>query len=327
MISVIVPIYNVEKYVEPCIGSILNSTYRDIELILVDDGSTDASGAICDRYAAKDQRVRVIHKANGGVSSARNQGLQVATGEYICFVDGDDVIHPDMLETLVCALQEGDYDFSMCSMKRVNAGEAIDMGTIDTNALTKKVITYEDFCHGLYGHNQDGAFYNYLVNKLFRRELINGERFTELRMCEDIEWIHRVCLKMKSAVFVAAEFYFYIQHDSSATHEPMNPKFLDWIRAYDKCLNNIPKDNVELRNNCMLYLFKVMALVRNKSRHTQYEQEVKALNREIAEKRKRELRQSNVGGLKKWRVLTFYHFPWTYNLFMKACDLVARLKG
>ncbi len=325
MISVIVPIYNVGRFVDACISSILNSTFRDLELILVDDGSTDASGEICDRYAADDSRVRVIHKTNGGVSSARNEGLQVATGEFICFVDGDDVIHPGMLEILFNVLQDSDSDFSMCSIKRVNAGETVDMGNIDTNTLTRKVIPFEDFCRGLYGHNQDGAFYNYLVNKLFRRELIINERFTGLRMCEDIEWIHRVCLKMKKATFVAAELYFYIQHDSSATHEPMNPKFMDWIRAYDLCVNDIPEGHVELRNNCLLHLFKVMAIVRNKSRHTQYEQDVIALNDEIASKREGELRRSSVNGLTKWRVLTLYHFPWTYRLFMKACDLVAKL--
>jgi glycosyltransferase involved in cell wall biosynthesis len=113
MISVIVPIYKVENYLPACLDSILNSTYKDIEVILVDDGSPDGCGAICDRYAEKDSRVRVIHQPNQGVSAARNAGLDAAKGEYIAFVDSDDVIHPQMMETLLKLINSGDYDFSM----------------------------------------------------------------------------------------------------------------------------------------------------------------------------------------------------------------------
>lgn len=323
MISIIVPVYNVEKYVELCIVSILNQTFRDIELILVDDGSNDGSGAICDQYAARDQRVRVIHKVNGGVSSARNEGMREARGEFICFIDGDDVIHPNMMEVLLNAINEADYDFSMCDIKRIREDEKIDIKQIDITGLSKRVLYCEDFCRRLYKNN-NGEYYNYIVNKLYRRELVLDESFSELKMAEDIEWLHRVCVKIKHAVLIDADLYFYIQRGSSVTHALMNPRFLDWIRAYDLCLDNIPKDFTELRNNCLLHLYKVMALIRCMSRRTQYEQEVKTLNDGIVKKRKEEFRQSNVAWITKLRVLTFYHWPWTYAIFMKACDLVAK---
>ena len=113
LISIIVPIYNVEGYVSTCIDSLLRQTYPHLQIILVDDGSTDRSGAICDKYARQDTRIEVIHQENAGLSAARNSGLKRAIGELIAFVDGDDYVHPQMYDTLYRALRSGDYDFSM----------------------------------------------------------------------------------------------------------------------------------------------------------------------------------------------------------------------
>ena len=119
MISVIVPIYNVEEYLPACIESILNQTYRDLEILLIDDGSTDNSGKICDEYAEKDKRCIVIHQQNKGSSGARNTGLDNAKGEYISFIDGDDYIHPQMLEILYKEIEKENCDFAMISHKKV----------------------------------------------------------------------------------------------------------------------------------------------------------------------------------------------------------------
>ena len=110
LISIIVPVYQVDKYLERCVNSILSQTYKSIELILVDDGSPDRCGAICDEIAQKDNRVRVIHKQNGGLSSARNAALDIAQGEYITFIDGDDMIHPRMLEWMIQELESSGAD-------------------------------------------------------------------------------------------------------------------------------------------------------------------------------------------------------------------------
>ena len=114
MISVIVPIYNVEAYLPQCLDSIVSQTYKDLEIILVDDGSTDSSGRICDEFADKDVRIRVIHQKNSGLPEARNSGLKVAKGDYIIMPDGDDALHPQMIEILYNLIIDGDYDFSMC---------------------------------------------------------------------------------------------------------------------------------------------------------------------------------------------------------------------
>lgn len=125
-ISIIVPVYNIEKYIVRCIESILNQTYSNLEIILVDDGSTDSSGGICDEYAKKDDRIVVIHKVNGGLSDARNAGLKVVTGDYIGYVDGDDWIDSTMYEDMLSVMEAKDIKLSICRYKKVFTGETID---------------------------------------------------------------------------------------------------------------------------------------------------------------------------------------------------------
>ena len=115
LISVIIPIYNVEQYLKECLESVINQTYRNLEIILVDDGSKDKSGKICDEYKNKDERIKVVHKENGGLSDARNAGMKIATGKYIQFIDSDDFIDKDMIETLYNLIIENEADISMCS--------------------------------------------------------------------------------------------------------------------------------------------------------------------------------------------------------------------
>ena len=122
-ISIIVPVYNVEKYLEKCVRSILAQTFTDFELILVDDGSPDSSGAMCDQFAEQDQRVKVIHKENGGLSDARNAGIEIATGEYLGFVDSDDYIADDMYELLYTNIVKEDADLSICGIYDVYEGK------------------------------------------------------------------------------------------------------------------------------------------------------------------------------------------------------------
>lgn len=326
MISVIVPVYNVEKYLKPCLDSILNSTYQDIELIPVDDGSTDNSGAICDEYARKDARVHVIHKANGGVSSARNEGLRVAGGEFVSFIDGDDVIHPEMMEILVNAFDEGDYDFSMCYMRRVDEGKSIDMSPSLFMASDVKPRSRQDYVQGLYSKSfQELTQYTVTCNKLFTRELIHGVSFSALRSGEDTEWMHRVCHRTRNWALVEKELYFYIQHGSSVTHVAMNPVYFDRIRSYQECLNHIPREDAGFRSMCLQQLYKTMIVTRYNSVNTPYLNEAVLLNDKVYKSTIKEFKTSQLSWTTKLKLLTFYHCPWSYHLFIKGCDIVARL--
>ena len=174
-ISVIVPVYNVEIYLHRCVDSILAQTFTDFELILVDDGSPDNCGAICDEYAKKDSRVRVIHKENGGQSSARNRAIEAAQGEWIHFVDSDDLIHPQMLEILYRAAQESGANISACSYTEAEDVEnsffaPYPMPPQYTLAAVseEKLMEYRD---GKKGH------YWIVVAKLLRKEIVERERF------------------------------------------------------------------------------------------------------------------------------------------------------
>ena len=140
MISVIVPVYNVEKYLRQCLDSIVAQTYRDLEIILVDDGSIDASGAICDEYAVRDSRIKVVHQPNRGLSSARNTGLDLVSGEYTFFIDSDDWIHEKALERLLLAQAKTNADLVLCNYQRVDeAGNAIN--NVSQRPLETRVVS------------------------------------------------------------------------------------------------------------------------------------------------------------------------------------------
>ena len=162
LISVIVPVYNTEKYLDECVQSILNQSFTDFELLLIDDGSTDRSGAICDQYAAKDERVRVFHTENGGVSSARNVGLDEAKGEWIAFVDSDDWVSSKLLECLYSEAEKGKHDLVFCNYAEVYKGQTVVSQHL---CCTSK----RDYINGII----EGLLGSYLWNKLIHRNLFS----------------------------------------------------------------------------------------------------------------------------------------------------------
>ena len=211
-ISIIVPVYNVEKYLENCIESILNQTFKDFELILVDDGSTDNSGKICDIYEKKDSRIKVIHKNNEGLSSARNTGLDIACGKYVGFVDSDDSIHPKMYEVLYNLIEKYKSDISCCNYKytydisnqnheELNLNEVIEMSNIE--AIEK-----------LYDKDL-GVRLVVAWNKLYHKHLFDNIRYKVGRLHEDEFMAHRILYNSKKITYVDNELYYYLQREGS----------------------------------------------------------------------------------------------------------------
>ena len=203
-ISVIVPVYNAENYLSACLDSILSQTYQDFEIILIDDGAKDASGQICDAYAGKDPRIQVVHQENGGVSRARNRGLELATGELISFIDSDDTLEPDMYELLVRVMQEHNADISHCGYKHI-VGEEIRL-VHDT----KRVIP-QNTQEALDCFVDGRLFGGGLWNKLYRRELLDGLSFREdLKNNEDILFNFEAFRRANRSVFADYPLYNYI---------------------------------------------------------------------------------------------------------------------
>lgn len=236
MVSVIVPIYNNEKYLPRCIESIIRQAYSDIEIILVDDGSTDSSGTICDKYAAKDERISVIHTSNCGVSSARNKGLDAACGEYVYFVDSDDIISRNAIEILVALI--GNYDMSF-------AGHAI----YDTN---KRLRTrWEDYseqphiwerdealmlmfdCSALKGYKQKYYYIGYCYNKLFRKSILDNFniRFDEgIHYNEDRLFVVKYISNCNRIISIPKSIYKYFPSKKNIYSKNSHMK-RDWFES------------------------------------------------------------------------------------------------
>ena len=211
-ISVIVPVYKVEKYLERCVDSIINQTYKNLEIILVDDGSPDNCGAMCDEFAKKDERIKVIHKENGGLSSARNAGLDIATGDYIAFVDSDDRITSDAYENLVSALGERVDAIANFMYEREYEGGETTTPTVIPHRVDE-TFSAEEYVSELMMHVGDVS----ACTKLFPRCVIGDLRFPIGVLNEDLIFMLEISDKIKEIVFVGKVGYYYFIREGSTS--------------------------------------------------------------------------------------------------------------
>lgn len=229
LISIIVPVYNVEEYLGQCIESVLNQSYQNLEIILIDDGSTDNSGLICDEYKKRDQRIQVIHKKNGGQSSARNVGLNIAKGCYVGFVDSDDWIEQNMYEILHKNICLYDADIATCSYileyKEINMSVAAFKKPIvklfekkDEKMLLKSFLNHKLYFSGPW-------------DKLYRKNIFNNIRFPENQFYEDNYIALEVMLKAERIVVGDGQYYHYRQNINSTTKSYSEKKYQDAIKA------------------------------------------------------------------------------------------------
>lgn len=223
IVSVVVPVYNVELYVEKCIRSILSQTYPYFELILVDDGSTDRSGKICEEYARFDERVRVVHQENGGLSAARNTGIDAAKGELITFVDSDDFVHTEFLEHLVKALEETD------SQVAISSHEVFYQTSYQEHICEKKEaqpLNVEDL------YNISLVGYPFFVSawaKLYDIKLFEHIRYPKGELYEDLAIVYKLFSGVERACFIDEPLYFYYQRQDSILHSAFNTKKLKYL--------------------------------------------------------------------------------------------------
>jgi glycosyltransferase involved in cell wall biosynthesis len=237
-ISIIVPVYKVESYLKKCIGSILAQTFTDFELILVNDGSPDNSGEICEQYVQRDNRVIVIHKGNGGASSARNAGLEIARGQYIGFIDSDDYIHKKMFEILFVNAIKHSSDLVICEFLKVKENQPYN-NEIEEGDYKIKHFTNIESLNQLFskqpGDIMTGAGNNVQwvipCNKLFKRSLFEMLEFEDGRICEDEFIIHKILYKTKKVTYVLCQLYYYVQRPNSVMRSKFSLKRLDKVYA------------------------------------------------------------------------------------------------
>ena len=206
-ITVIVAVYNVEKYIEKCLLSICNQTYKNLEIIVVDDGSTDESGNICDKAATHDSRIQVIHKKNQGVSSARNIGLDLATGDYVTFVDGDDYIDKDMYSSMMKQLSSNDIQMAICSFRYIYYKKNKD----EKSYFTKDIVSQEEYLNSLL-KDAFGFYYSVVWNKLISREVIKNNSLVfdeQWQVMEDFGFVLRLLPYVKKIAVCNKPLYNY----------------------------------------------------------------------------------------------------------------------
>ncbi|MBR5798639.1 MAG: glycosyltransferase [Lachnospiraceae bacterium] len=226
LISVIVIAYNIEKLLPRCMDSVLAQTYPNLEIILIDDGSTDSTGAICDNYGKEHEKVTVIHRQNGGISAARNSGLAIAKGDFIGYVDGDDYIEPTMYETMYKACMEHDAKVAVCTYREEGEGATPCNPTGNIIPLTREEAL-EWYVNG----HEKYRLYNSVWSKLFSREVVGGVLFPEGRNSEDIMYTTRALAKADKSVFVDEALYHYIvsRQDSVMNQRLAERRFGDEI--------------------------------------------------------------------------------------------------
>ena len=205
LISVIVPVYNVEDYLVRSVDSVLNQTYKNLEIILVDDGSTDMSGTMCDSFAEQDDRIKVIHKKNGGLSDARNAGLDIATGDYIGYIDSDDWAEPDMFEMMLINCEKYGADVAVCRYSRVFKDFTSNKSTDLILCMTRDEALETYICE-----NTERPIYNSVWSKLFKRELVKDYRFPVGKKSEDIMYTTKAFCNMNSCVYIDKALYNYV---------------------------------------------------------------------------------------------------------------------
>ena len=236
LISIIIPVYKVEKYLEKCIQSVINQTYENLQIILVDDGSPDNCGKICDEYAKKDHRIEVIHKSNGGLSDARNKGLEIAKGEYIGFVDSDDYIEADMYEVLYNLLKQYNADVSICNFYTVSQGKiSIKNADNGINEYNRIEILKEILL--------DKNIQSYAWNKLYKKELFDEIKYPIGKKYEDIGTTFYLLEKCNKVVVTGKSEYYYINRQDSIVNNVTESTITDYIeliiQRYDYIEENI----------------------------------------------------------------------------------------
>lgn len=242
LVSIIVPIYNAKKYIRDCVESLLSQTYHNLEIILVDDGSTDGSEKLVNDYAKSDKRIKVVHQKNMGLSDARNTGLKHATGKYVTFVDSDDRIEPDMIESLLNALIDSHAEIAICSFKEIYPnGKTKGF----SHNYPKQVFTTEQ---ALANMLQENGFMVSATMKLFPTNYFKNTKFPTNRLHEDVGTTYKLIIKADKIVFIPNEYYIYVHHDNSIINQTFNERKFDLIELTDQMCDDIDQHYPDLKD-------------------------------------------------------------------------------
>lgn len=239
LVSIIIPVYNTEKYIGQCLESVIEQTYSNLEIILVDDGSTDGSRKICDEYANKDKRIKVLYQKNGGQAKARNYGIRYAHGIYIVYIDSDDYVSANHIEKMLKLAKQYNADLVQCSMKKFRDGKK------EKSKFDKFDITVYSASDALREYCYQKTFTPSPWGKLIHASLMENMEFPVNMGYEDAALMYKVIGKAKTLVFTEEIMYYYRQHKASTMHTPFSDKKVDRIRVAEQFLNYIRENYPE----------------------------------------------------------------------------------
>lgn len=309
-ISVIVPVYNVENYLERCVESILHQTYTNFELILINDGSTDSSGQICDHLANQYENIKVYHIENAGVSNARNVGIQLATGSWVTFIDSDDFVTQDYLATLASAVEGLNVGFAIAPLHHIKNGIVTD---IPSHSGRTELWSTEETMKELLMTTRTSFF---PVAKLFKRDLLADEKFnTNYHLAEDALFLTELLLKTRcSCVFIDKPVYYYDHREGSATTS-VNRHVFDTIEVYQQIIAQVsqafPNLKYELINReCWSYITVYDKIIFTS--REEYQKEKAELRNWIVQHRREIWKDAYFTTFRKVAILSLVISPWLY---------------
>ena len=309
-ISVIVPVYNVEAYLERCVESILQQTYAHFELILINDGSTDSSGQICDHLASQYENIKVYHIENSGVSNARNMGIQLATGSWVTFIDSDDFVTQDYLATLASAVEGVNVGFAIAPLHHIKNGIVTDL---PPHSGKTELWSTEETMKELLMTTRTSFF---PVAKLFKRDLLADEKFnTNYHLAEDALFLTELLLKTRcSCVFIDKPVYYYDHREGSATTS-VNRHVFDTIEVYQQIIAQVsqafPNLKYELINReCWSYITVYDKIIFTS--REEYQKEKAELRNWIVQHRREIWKDAYFTTFRKVAILSLVISPWLY---------------
>ena len=309
-ISVIVPVYNVEAYLERCVESILQQTYAHFELILINDGSTDSSGQICDQLASQYENIKVYHIENAGVSNARNMGIQLATGSWVTFIDSDDFVTQDYLATLASAVEGLNVGFVIAPLHHIKNGIVTDL---PPHSGKTELWSTEETMKELLMTTRTSFF---PVAKLFKRDLLADEKFnTNYHLAEDALFLTELLLKTRcSCVFIDKPVYYYDHREGSATTS-VNRHVFDTIEVYKQIIAQVsqafPNLKYELINReCWSYITVYDKIIFTS--REEYQKEKAELRNWIVQHRREIWKDAYFTTFRKVAILSLVISPWLY---------------
>ena len=309
-ISVIVPVYNVEAYLERCVESILQQTYAHFELILINDGSTDSSGQICDHLASQHENIKVYHIENAGVSNARNMGIQLATGSWVTFIDSDDFVTQDYLATLASAVEGLNVGFVIAPLHHIKNGIVTDL---PPHSGKTELWSTEETMKELLMTTRTSFF---PVAKLFKRDLLADEKFnTNYHLAEDALFLTELLLKTRcSCVFIDKPVYYYDHREGSATTS-VNQHVFDTIEVYKQIIAQVsqafPNLKYELKNReCWSYITVYDKIIFTS--REEYQKEKAELRTWIVQHRREIWKDAYFTTFRKVAILSLVISPWLY---------------